>query len=202
MIRYFGDYVVNSLQYQRLKLAMPSKLNDPFEFIPNIVGEIDEGLRNIMLEQSLGGEQFNLYAEALKAIDGKDRTPDEVREIALSNNQDASAFPSLTKEAIASNLLQSARSIADKSFRLLCFCDSARLKAHGDILMWSHYGFSHAGYRLQFDPNFLSSVAVAKEDVAYSNELVELPIEYIVDEEKNAHAEGIMSQTLRTKGEF
>ena len=84
MIRYFGDYVVNSLQYQRLKLAMPSKLNDPFEFIPHVVGEIDVGLRNIILQQTLSGERFHHLVEALRIRDNKHWTVEQVREMALA----------------------------------------------------------------------------------------------------------------------
>lgn len=202
MIRYFGDYVVNSLQYQRLKLAMPSKLNDPFEFIPHVVGEIDEELRNITLQQILSGERFNQLVEALRIRDNKHWTAEQVREIALAKNKDDSAFPSLMKEAVVSNLLQSAKQTADESFRLLCFSDSSRLKAHGDILMWSHYGFAHSGYRLQFAPSFLSSLASERVDVVYSDKLVELPVEYIADDSLSAEAGKILNQALRTKGDF
>lgn len=181
---------------------MPSKLNDPFEFIPHIVGEIDEGLRNIILQQTLSGERFSQLVQAMRVRDKKAWTTEQVREIALAKNKDDSAFPSLLKEAVASNLLQSAKETADKSFRLLCFSDSSRLKAHGDILMWSHYGFAHSGYRLKFDPSFLSSFDYQRSDVTYSDKLVELPIKCIADDSLKAEAEKILNQALRTKGRF
>ncbi|MGJ8650272.1 MAG: hypothetical protein ACSHX4_07925 [Opitutaceae bacterium] len=39
MIRFFGDYVISTLQQRMLKVAKPSELNDPFDFSLEIIDD-------------------------------------------------------------------------------------------------------------------------------------------------------------------
>ena len=61
------------------------------------------------------------------------------------------------------------RKFIDKNIRVLCVSDPARLDQDGDILMWSHYGQGHTGYRLHLDRSFLEAKCEVHWDVEYES---------------------------------
>ena len=201
LIRYFGDYVINTLQYNRLKLANPSQLNDPFELRFQVVGEMTDELKRIAIRQVTSGPQ--VYAK-VREMHGEHLTDAEIFEMSKVVAQKAETEPLVDRDELIDGMVSTMLESADKNFRFLCFSDpsSEKFDDRSDILMWSHYGNAHAGFRLHFDTSFLGYMdRVSRFEINYRR-LLEVPFELLIDDSKREEAILRMTESIQTKGAF
>jgi hypothetical protein len=173
MIRYLGDYISEVVRHRRLKVAIPSKLNDPFDFSIAPVGAFtgQAALRN---NQSRLNDPA--FYDRWRELEDPSLTNAQIKELALKNTPAMAQGLVQNQRIIENHFIQEMHSLADESIGLLCFSDES-IDNEGDILMWSHYGYSHAGFRLHFDTSFLQVEGIEKEEVDYQTERVSLPIQ-------------------------
>jgi hypothetical protein len=171
MLRYFGDYVVSTLADRRLKVAIPSKLNDPFDFSIAAVGTItEEDAMRILTSRLKDPAFYAIFRENSPTL-----TDDEIQRIVLENIESGVFGLVGDFQALKDHLKSETHKIADKNVRLLCFCDEL-IDSHGDILMWSHYGYCHQGFRLHFDDSFLLIPGIERREAQYHPDRVALSI--------------------------
>jgi hypothetical protein len=97
------------------------------------------------------------------------------------------------------------RNAMDERVRVLCTSDPERLDPSGDILMWSHYGAQHAGFRVHLNDRFLRSKAAVKWDVEYTTAIPSIRRDYAPGLDCGASETmefEALSLALRAKGKF
>ena len=151
MIRFFGDHAISTLQSKKMKVAKPSELNDPFDFLLEILDDTSPEV----LDDLVKNEDFlNEYGKWLV----REAEGDVGRASKLIEPSSVSRlYKSMTKR----------RCNGDNNFRLLCFNDPYKIDDHGLILMWSHYGNEHKGVCIYFDYNHLTGISQVCKPVNY-----------------------------------
>lgn len=181
MIRYFGDYVISTLQYERLKVALPSQLNDPFDCSTAIEGveDVDTGIAEEEIRLWLRDEAFcnefrraNLLPEAVDDELIKRGVWEFRQEYIDKMLNDPLGLIRVRKVSLDSSI--------DKKFRLLCL-NSPLIETGADILMWSHYGNSHKGFRLHFNDEFLNGKELGSKVMNYAEDDQPRPAMHIAD---------------------
>ena len=170
LYRYFGSHALETLRDNRLMLAMPSTLNDPFEFLYRSTGEMTLAKARAFFKRSKKSDNF--CAELRKKYP------------AIKNKKDCKRHIEENLESMAQEYLKSYSSVTkvkpqfcydlgDKTFRIACF-SSPDVEAHEEILMWSHYASKHSGVRIKFDVNENSKWPYWVKKVNYEKERVGL----------------------------
>jgi len=81
--------------------------------------------------------------------------------------------------------------------------DSQRIDEGGDILMWSHYGKGHTGFRLHFDREYLDEISEVCWDIEYETDIPYYDGDYDIMSDMGGHeAYQALSSGLRAKGHF
>ncbi|MBK1880740.1 DUF2971 domain-containing protein [Pelagicoccus mobilis] len=196
MIRYFGDYLTSTLENYRLKVALPSKLNDPFDFALATEGvvTIEEEIKN--LYDRLDDPAF--YSNLREAPELSHFSDAELKKIVLKNPLPAAQALVDDQDGLREHFKIETHKIADNNTRVLCF-SSDSIEKDSDILMWSHYGYSHQGYRVHFDTTFLQQNGIQARVVNYENKRVSIPLG--ISSSNPLFPEKI-EQSMHTKGEI
>lgn len=173
MIRYFGDYITDSLSKNRLKVALPSKLNDPFDFSLTSHGELtsDEALRSLYERINEPG----FYSTFRERPEFQHLTNDKIYASVIQNLPKFVQAHLDSAPSIKDKFKTISYELGDEHYRILCFSDSS-IDVSSDILMWSYYGDSHQGYRLHFDTSFLHKSGIQEKKVEYAKERVSISI--------------------------
>jgi hypothetical protein len=181
MIRYFGDYVISTLQYERLKVALPSQLNDPFDCSTAFegAGDVDTEIAEREISLWLRDKDFcdkfrqvNLVPEGFDDKRIKDGVWQFRKEYIDKLQKDPLELIRHRKVSLDSSI--------DKNFRLLCL-NSPLIENGPDILMWSHYGNSHKGFRLHFNDGFLNGKELCSTVMDYAEDDQPRPTMHIAD---------------------
>jgi|GEM_PF-3645192 len=194
MIRYFGDYVIDTLKTGLLKVAIPSKLNDPFEFSIVPTGQVSQKTAEARIEDSIKG------GDVLKQIRTQRGDPELTNEAIISELRSNPKFVDCQKdpENWKDHYKDECLPIADRMMRLLCL-SASNITKNGDILMWSHYGHSHSGFRLHFNTDFLDQNGISKDHVKYRDQRPKIDIN--VGRHDSKYHQQINTST-KTKGKF
>ena len=143
LFRYFGTHAFETIRDRRLLTSKLSSFNDPFEFIFTPKDDYtDEEIRIIAQKRLKSPEFWNAVSEVAPRIDPK------FIESQMSNPE---VLSEVNKGMLASDekFLESRFERADSIMRLICL--SKAEEPENEILMWSHYGNAHKGWRLGFD---------------------------------------------------
>ncbi len=195
MIRYFSklDHVLDTMKNRRLKVSLPSQLNDPFDFSLAPVGEITKEIAIKMLQERYDKPEF---LERFRKRFGSCWSDEKIKDF-ISNNEIPENLNKSFDKVLKDHYITQTHSIADNHIRLLCFCNNDIVNS-GDILMWSHYGNSHKGFRLHFDPSLLNFTVIQKANVDYTKERVQIPASLNT---QYPQYDKIMRKSMRTKCE-
>jgi hypothetical protein len=169
--RYLGSHAFETLSACRLKVAKLSSFNDPFECMFQIPPNITAAqARKYALQRRHSPYFWGLLVKhfpELKTAKSFERKFQQLLpQIAIYVRQN---FPT-----ICGNIIQ-AREDWDNIFRVLCFTDPA-VQLFDEVLMWSHYGNHHKGYRLTFDFPSQKNSIFAIQQVAYKEERVPISL--------------------------
>ena len=169
LYRYFGTHGYETLRDQRLKLSLPSGLNDPFEFHYQIVGEMTREKALEIIEFRKTSDNFFQQFQS--------------RDPGIKTKADLESFIELHKDVMADAIVSVYRSENfDPSFSLSVLDDEYRIASFTstdfppdeEILMWSHYSRKHVGIRIEFDMPIRGYDAYILEKVKYSDKRVQL----------------------------
>jgi len=195
MIRYFGNYLLDTLEKRRLKVSIPSKLNDPFDFSLAPVGEltIDRALE-IVKERYADPAYYDHFRRTRNV----NSSNEQIRDYAFKHILKAAQMMVDGQEDFKDHYIKESHKLANEDCRLLCF-SKPDIDERADILMWSHYGYSHSGFRVHFDVSFLIDAGITNDDVTYSEERVKMPIDISPSDPRFRE---ILLESMRTKGKF
>ena len=162
MIRYFGDYVIDSLKNRQLKVSAAEELNDPFDFALTYDDNLSDLPSELQSEEpiQLVHMYHNIHIRQYYKNPHADFSP-------VLNIQDRGHMLKKCLEHTVKDMIGSFT-------KLLCF-SSSKISEDADILMWSHYGHSHSGYRLHFNSEILKTIG-GMHQVNYTNKRPILPI--------------------------
>ncbi|MGJ8651432.1 MAG: DUF2971 domain-containing protein [Opitutaceae bacterium] len=162
MIRYFGDFVIDSLKKRRLKVTSVNELNDPFDSAltyDDDTSDLPEQL-NHESPMPLLAQYHQMYQRAYYKNENADFT---------------SVFGIRSRGYMLKKTLEHVvKSELSSLIKLLCF-SSSEISENADILMWSHYGNSHSGYRLHFEKDTLKAIG-GIHGVTYSGKRPIMPL--------------------------
>jgi hypothetical protein len=142
LFKYTNHFGVNIIKDLQLKVTPPNEFNDPFEFSPYLIGEIDEAHARQLLDNyspkelyetmKIHGVQEMPFEEFLKSL--KTIIPAAVKQ----------GIPAFQKayEEIVSKFSDS----MSKEFGLVCFSEE-----ENNMLLWSHYTDGHKGMLIEFE---------------------------------------------------
>ena len=184
-----AEYGLAAILESTLKVSLPTKLNDPFEFLPTDVGVWtktkvkrflkDKTRRNRIYEsQKLQGLVKNKkdFKNALRATD----------DIALG------LVPKFQSKDNWFHIKEMKNQLAE-NIRLISF-SSEFAEDEEEILMWTHYSENHTGFRLHYDSNLLMLPSFELRKIVYSHKRP--PIDYTLDNLSNKYINQIITATV------
>lgn len=158
----------NYLESQLLKISIPNRINDPFEFLPQYVKTNDLSIiKEQALQQDISNMLINKFNKDTTFISefghmNLDRWPFWVND----NIQSLYNFYCISFEYATSS--QFSNYIDDLSKKLGLICFTAK---NDSILMWSHYAKNHTGIVIGFKNNLFDGKAI---QVKYSDKRVQV----------------------------
>lgn len=136
-----------SIENCKLKITPPNQFNDPYEFIPRIVGTSDSGETNSYLSDDDVLSEH--YSEAVKEGIWKGTLEDFVAEIKENIDDYTESVVKVSSEnEIQWKYAQEFLDDVSQLLGVLCVT-----KNPSNILMWSHYADSHSGIVIGMDEN-------------------------------------------------
>ncbi|WGV18599.1 DUF2971 domain-containing protein [Pseudomonas putida] len=146
IFKYLHPDRIDVLESTRICFSSPQNLNDPFELRPPLrLYESDElaweaaaGLLPQILEDT-----YAKFSEDAKLLVSREQLAAAVQVQMLSRE---SGFASLIKKLMP-EIASRFNSATEQRIGILCLTESP-----DDLLMWAHYGCSHEGFVLEFDP--------------------------------------------------
>lgn len=148
LYKYCDPGGIDILENLRLKVTPPERFNDPFEFAPKLTAPLSRSdvkrllfrkdkLREMWADMHGSGKFKGSFKDFRRSVRG--RLPHLADSFRERLSQDAAE----NKKGLAQSL----------SERFAVFCLS---EVRDDILMWSHYGRSHAGMVIGLDTSHIS----------------------------------------------
>lgn len=166
--KYLDKYGLESLHSLELKYNIPSKFNDPFEFLPRPINDLNS--RNV--KKTFKSKDFQRIVYPHLKNQGLVKNKKEFK-TKLKLDEVVRKFINASDTNDIWKIIQNMKRDADEITRITCF--SSELKCEMDeILMWSHYTDRHYGYRFHFDSNLLVKNDETLIPVKYSKERVSL----------------------------
>jgi len=146
MFKYLHPDRIDVLESTRICFSSPLNLNDPFELKPplrlyesdELAWEAASGLLPQILEDT-----YAQFPEAVKSMVSREQLAAAVQVQMLSNEF---GFTDLIKKLMP-EISSRFNSATEQRIGILCLTESP-----DDLLMWAHYGCSHEGFVLEFDP--------------------------------------------------
>ena len=145
LYKYFGQERIDVIKNQMIRFSQPSAFNDPFEFKPALSTVVSRDEFRDVFESELD-EQIEIERQAL---------PVELRNM-ISNDMLKVLVREqflLHEDRIAANFIKGTNQVSgvitakyNELVGVLCLTENC-----DNLLMWSHYGESHAGFCLGFD---------------------------------------------------
>jgi hypothetical protein len=187
--RYFGSHAEKTIETGLMKVAKPSDLNDPFEFMFEPVGKMTAQKAAKIFTESLNDVKTRVsvfqksgartQAEFNRWL--KKQRPGMIRHIINQHTEANLAY----RRAILRE--------RDETIRVISFTSTLTADA-SEILMWSHYADKHAGVRLTFElPEKIKDFEWA--EVKYRTEYVQLDTTH----GPNAAFQAALSNAMGTK---
>jgi|GEM_PF-5622203 len=169
-----ANFGIESILQSRLKVSIPSELNDPFEMIPRDSGlwtrrKMKKYLKNrqrqnrIYQDHKRQGIVKNKkgFKEALKDLDTLADT--------IVENFQSTDFRDYLYDVKARN---------DKTIRSISY-SSELANCFDEILLWTHYASNHTGLRLDFDSDLLKLPFSELRKINYSPERA--PVDFTLE---------------------
>lgn len=146
LYRYFGSHAEETIEKGLMKVAKPSSLNDPFEFMFKTVGKMTAQKASKIFAESLvdGKTRMSVFQKSGARTQPefnrwlKKNRPGMIRRIVDQHPE--------ANQAYRRAILQE----RDETIRVISFTSTLTTDP-SEILMWSHYADKHAGVRLTFE---------------------------------------------------
>lgn len=146
--RYLGSHWLDTLRDRRLKLAMPSELNDPFDCTMAYIGNPSRAVAKAEADKMIDTE----FADICNNI-----MPRKERRVELQNKKRQVRKLIQEKFEKITNAESMEKTALDRTVRLLCmsspdYPDNMDVPfEHSEILMWAHYANNHKGVRIELN---------------------------------------------------
>lgn len=162
--KYLDKFGIENLRCLELKYNIPSKFNDPFEFLARPVNDWNSS----NVKKKFKSKDFQNVVYPYLKSQGLVKNKKEFK-VKLKQDTIAKKFIDGFDMNEIWKIIQNIKKNADKITRLTCF--SSKLKCELDeILMWSHYTDKHSGFRFHFDSDLLVKKDETLIPVKYSKE--------------------------------
>ena len=161
--KYYNNFGLKTLETMEIKVNVPSKFNDPFEFLPRNVGKWTLTQSKRYLKNKKYSE--NIFQELKKLGIVKNKKEYKLK-IKKDINLIVKLMSNLFNEEYIWNMILRLRSQADKLTRIICFSSEEATELE-QILLWSHYTDGHCGMRFHFDSELLVESSDKLEKVDY-----------------------------------
>ncbi len=134
---------------QKLKASLPTKLNDPFEFLPQSTGVWTLRKTKKFLKDK--DRQNRMFEDQKKrgVVITKKKFKEQLKNLDYAKD----LLERFNKHVRWEDILM-LKNNADKYIRFISF-SSDRAKWTDEILMWSHYSNNHTGIRIHFDSEII-----------------------------------------------
>jgi len=162
--KYLDKYGIEVIRTLELKFNIPSKFNDPFEFLPRAINDWTIRTMKRKLKSKDFQSKLYFYFKSNNLVKNKKEFKAK-----LNQNNIAEGLIEGYKPEKIWKIIREMKHKADAVTRLTCF--SSELKCEMDeILMWSHYSEKHSGFRFHFDSDLLVEKGERLLPVKYSKE--------------------------------
>ena len=171
LCRYLDDHVLDTIRDRRLKVAVPSRFNDPFEFMFQCPETISEAEAHKLLALRSKTRDFELR---LMLHTGLSKSRDLKKRLKERGGRMRKALRAEYPDSVewAKN---DAKKMADHHMRILCLSRPLP-DPRDELLLWAHYTNGHRGARLHLDASQLSPRDAAVREMDYGEKRVEVPL--------------------------
>jgi len=186
-----SKYGIDAMLDSELKTSVPTDVNDPFEFLPKDIGEWTIAKVKKFLKDKERQNRMYQDHKSQKIVKNKKEFKKILKE------KDDIAKTLLTKFQLRDNWdnIHEMRERLSEFLRLISF-SSEFAKTTDEILMWSHYGNNHTGYRLHYDSELIMQRSFELKEIEYSDERPK--IDYTLESSSNKFVNQII-QSATTK---
>jgi hypothetical protein len=146
IFKYLHPDRIDVLANGRICVSSPQNLNDPFELKPPLqLFESDESMLEAALATlpKMAGEAYDKMPAAARARLSKNQFLKMLRAQLLSSEVGIS----VTIKKLMPEIANRFNTATEQRMGILCLTEEP-----DDLLMWAHYGCSHEGFVIEFDP--------------------------------------------------
>jgi hypothetical protein len=189
LYRYFDKNGIDVLRNLRLKVSDPTKFNDPFEFLPGIIGEPKRSVLKRHIKHPQDRDRYYKMSNFSSKKEFK-KYLSNISIDELFENYRKTIKPGLLNE------LDKQKKKASKTLRVICFSKiKKKSDSYNEILMWAHYAKSNNGFRICFETDFFGLKSKSLFPISYSDQRP------AIDVNKTWDAEKVYDDLLQTKFE-
>lgn len=174
-----AKYAIESIRDCKLKVSVPSELNDPFEMLPRPIEHENPTFGEILLSDEERRKRFFTETNISRRFDNYESFKSKI----LSGEIIKIVDDKFKSMEFFDKVVDSKK--IDKFIRIISFSSESVTKKN-EILLWSHYGDEHKGLKLGFDSNDLEKIDLVElHEIKYWKK--RYPIDYARNNEKSFH---------------